>query len=72
MKDKLKLNDSKGVDSKKVSARIMDSLLEKKIFLASGEAFGTDEEGWFRIVFAHPKEYLRMGLERMLGVVKGA
>ncbi|KAK2755777.1 putative secondary metabolism biosynthetic enzyme [Arachnomyces sp. PD_36] len=70
MKDKLKLEGSKEVDSRKLSARIMEALMEKKIFLASGESFGTDEEGWFRVVFAHPKEYLSMGLQRMLDVVK--
>jgi aspartate/methionine/tyrosine aminotransferase len=71
MKDKLKLNDGKEqLDPKKVSTEIMDTLMEKKVFLASGEAFGTDEEGWFRIVFAHPKEYLELGLQRIADVVK--
>jgi bifunctional pyridoxal-dependent enzyme with beta-cystathionase and maltose regulon repressor activities len=51
------------------SSRIMGALMEKKIFLASGEAFGSDEPGWFRIVFAHPRDYLSLGLERMLEAI---
>lgn len=69
MKTKLSLDDSKGIDAEKLSDWIMDALMEKKVFLASGKAFGSDEEGWFRIVFAHPKEYLSKGLQRMVDVV---
>lgn len=70
MKARLTLNDTEKLDRTKLSADIMDSLMEKKVFLASGKAFGSDEEGWFRIVFAHPKEYLSTGLQRIVDVVK--
>lgn len=70
MKAKFSLNDSKGIDTKKLSDWIMDTLMEKRVFLASGRAFGSDEEGWFRIVFAHPEEYLSMGLQRIVDVVR--
>ena len=67
---KLSFSDNKE-DTQKAStpSQIMDALMEKKIFLASGEAFGSDDPGWFRIVFAHPKDYLGLGLERMLDAV---
>lgn len=43
---------------------IMQSLLRRKVFLASGKVFGSEKPGWFRIVFSHPEEGLREGLRR--------
>lgn len=44
---------------------IATTLLKHRVFLASGTAFGSEEPGWFRIVFSHPEAYLREGLERV-------
>ncbi|KAL7954013.1 PLP-dependent transferase [Trichoderma compactum] len=44
---------------------IATALLKHKIFLASGTAFGSEEPGWFRIVFSHPEDYLQEGLKRV-------
>ncbi|KAL6788751.1 PLP-dependent transferase [Trichoderma sp. SZMC 28012] len=44
---------------------IATALLKHKIFLASGTAFGSEEPGWFRIVFSHPGYYLQEGLKRV-------
>ncbi|PLB49681.1 PLP-dependent transferase, partial [Aspergillus steynii IBT 23096] len=49
-----------------VSDRVMQRLVEKKVFLASGPLFGSEEDGWFRIVFSHPKEYLEEALRRIV------
>ncbi|KAH6603135.1 1-aminocyclopropane-2-carboxylate synthase 2 [Trichoderma cornu-damae] len=48
---------------------IATALLERKVFLASGTAFGSEEPGWFRIVFSHPDDYLRLGLKRVLTAI---
>lgn len=48
-----------------MEARMTDTLLKNKIFVAAGSDFGTDVSGWFRIVFAHQENYLLEGLERM-------
>lgn len=53
-------------ESKTLTAQIMDELMSHKIFLASGEAFGSEKEGWFRIVFSQPREYLEEGLQRIV------
>ncbi|KAJ4141881.1 hypothetical protein NW754_014671 [Fusarium falciforme] len=53
-------------DGKDITGLVMKKLLEKKVFLASGEAFGSEKPGWFRIVFSHPDEYLDMGLKRVV------
>ncbi|OTA01199.1 aminotransferase, putative [Trichoderma parareesei] len=45
---------------------IATALLKHKVFLASGTAFGSEEPGWFRIVFSHPEDYLQEGLKRVL------
>lgn len=48
-----------------MEARMTNVLLKHKIFVAAGHDFGTDVSGWFRVVFAHRKDYLLEGLERM-------
>jgi bifunctional pyridoxal-dependent enzyme with beta-cystathionase and maltose regulon repressor activities len=45
---------------------IMQKLLNKKVFIASGAEFGGEEPGWFRIVFTYPRPYLEEGLKRMI------
>lgn len=47
----------------------MRNLLEHRVFLADGARFGSEEPGWFRIVFAQNSEYLKLGLERILAAV---
>ena len=49
-----------------IDNEVMTALLDKKVFLASGKAFGSEWPGWFRIVFAHDVDYLNEGLERVL------
>ncbi|KAL7785508.1 pyridoxal phosphate-dependent transferase [Trichoderma ceciliae] len=48
---------------------ISTALLKHKVFLASGTAFGSEEPGWFRIVFSHPEDYLCEGLKRVLAAL---
>lgn len=59
-----------GIESEKalrsLEARLQETLLRHRIFLASGTAFGGDKPGWFRIVFAHEKSYLERGLDRVV------
>jgi aspartate/methionine/tyrosine aminotransferase len=62
----LSLDDGDSNENTDITADIMSKLLAQKVFLASGEAFGSERPGWFRIVFSQPKEYLENGLGRML------
>jgi 1-aminocyclopropane-1-carboxylate synthase len=50
---------------------IMERLLERKVFLASGNAFGSEEPGWFRIMTAQPLEYLKEALRRIEIAISG-
>ncbi|PNP86547.1 hypothetical protein FNYG_00249 [Fusarium nygamai] len=53
-----------------LEGRLQETLLKHKIFLALGADFGSDVPGWFRIVFAHDKAYLTLGLERMVKAIE--
>lgn len=50
--------------------KLQEALLAHKIFLARGADFGGDVPGWFRIVFAHEKAYLLLGLGRIVEAVE--
>ncbi|EXK24703.1 hypothetical protein FOMG_18582 [Fusarium oxysporum f. sp. melonis 26406] len=50
--------------------KLYATLLKHRIFLALGADFGGDVPGWFRIVFAHEKTYLQLGLDRMVEAIK--
>ena len=45
---------------------IMQKLLAKRVFTASGADFGSEEIARFRIAFAHPRSYMEEGLRRMI------
>lgn len=66
----LSIEDSHGKEGDGITAEIMSRLLEQKVFLASGQAFGSERPGWFRIVFSQPKEYLENGLKRMVKAIE--
>ncbi|KAF6831092.1 hypothetical protein CMUS01_07477 [Colletotrichum musicola] len=43
----------------------------RKVFLACGKQFGSEQPGWFRIVFSVDKELLGEGLSRMIAALDG-
>lgn len=49
---------------------VMKLLLEKKVFIASGAAFGSEKPGWFRIVFSQQRDVLEEGLRRIMAVLR--
>jgi aspartate/methionine/tyrosine aminotransferase len=66
----LGIEDGDGKESDDNMTDIMSKLLEQKVFLASGEAFGSERQGWFRVVFSQPREYLENGLGRILKAIE--
>lgn len=50
---------------------VMQELLKQKVFLASGALFGSEEGGWFRIVFSHERKYLQEALGRIVMALEG-
>ncbi|KAJ5372584.1 hypothetical protein N7517_004590 [Penicillium concentricum] len=53
-----------------VGERVMQRLLQKKVFLASGFLFGSEKDGWFRIVFTQGHDYLSVALERIIAAIE--
>lgn len=53
-----------------VDEEVMQLLLQKRVFLASGVLFGSERPGWFRIVFAQPRAYLSEGLHRIVAALE--
>ncbi|EAW09092.1 putative aminotransferase [Aspergillus clavatus NRRL 1] len=53
-----------------VSDEVMQRLLKERVFLASGALFGSETPGWFRIVFAHPRDYLAEALRRVVAAIE--
>ena len=49
-----------GADDTKIMAR----LREKKVYVGAGYMHASEESGWFRMVFAHPKPIIQ-GLRRI-------
>ncbi|KAK3192333.1 hypothetical protein K4F52_001546 [Lecanicillium sp. MT-2017a] len=48
---------------------VYNKLLDEKIYLAPGFRFGSEQPGWFRIVFTVDFEYLEEGLRRIIATV---
>jgi aspartate/methionine/tyrosine aminotransferase len=57
-------------DDDDVSDKVMELLLQKKVFLASGSLFGSEHGGWFRIVFSQPREYLKEAVRRIMAALE--
>ena len=55
-----------------LNADTMGRLLEQKRYLVSEDAFGSDKPGWFRIVFAQPRELDLEVMRRTLRAVEGS
>ncbi|KAL1954863.1 hypothetical protein VTO42DRAFT_505 [Malbranchea cinnamomea] len=53
-------------DDEDIDDKVMKRLLKRKVFLASGSLFGSEQSGWFRIVFSQPVEYLKEAFERIM------
>lgn len=53
-----------------LTKEVMNALLQQKLYLASGEMFGSEVEGVFRIVFSHPEDYVQEALRRMVRAIE--
>jgi aspartate/methionine/tyrosine aminotransferase len=53
-----------------ISQIIMTALLDRKVFLANGLAFGSERSGWFRLIFSQPEDLLDEGLKRVIAAIE--
>ncbi|CAG8058383.1 unnamed protein product [Penicillium olsonii] len=48
---------------------VVERLRKEKVYIATGAVYASEETGWFRMVFAHPKDVLEEGLNRLLRAI---
>lgn len=49
-----------------IEEKVMQRLMQKKVFLATGFLFGSEKKGWFRIVVTQGHELLTVALQRIV------
>ena len=59
-------DQDQGVD---LTDEIMKRMLDHRVFLGSGKAFGSEKPGWFRMVFSHNQEILEEGFNRIFRAI---
>ncbi|RMZ75481.1 hypothetical protein DV738_g5459, partial [Chaetothyriales sp. CBS 135597] len=52
-------------DKEDLTQLVEDQLLKSKVFLASGTSFGSEQPGWFRVVFSQTDRDVTEGLRRI-------
>ena len=50
--------------------RIFQKLLDNKVYVAHGTAYGSENPGWFRLVFAHPIPWLMEAMARIVCAIQ--
>ena len=58
------------IEAENVENHVMDLLLERRVFVANGRSFGSEDNGWFRIVFSVDRVNLMEGLERVAAALR--
>ncbi|CAG8400175.1 unnamed protein product [Penicillium salamii] len=53
-----------------IEEKVMQRLLQKKVFLATGFLFGSEKKGWFRIVVTQGHELLTVALQRIVAALE--
>lgn len=58
------------VEGLSIDQEIHSRMMEKKIFLGKGKAFGAEKGGWWRVVFSQDWVYVEEGLKRVIAAVE--
>lgn len=53
-----------------LDAQFQEKLIRGGVYLASGNSFFAERNGWYRITFSMPSDLLEIGLQRVDGVLK--
>ena len=49
---------------------LFQRLLDNKVYVAHGTAYGSESPGWFRLVFSHPLPWLEEAMIRIVRALK--
>jgi aspartate/methionine/tyrosine aminotransferase len=58
--------DAQGLE---LTEMLFQRLLDNKVYVAHGTAYGSENLGWFRLVFAHPLPWLEEAMTRILRAI---
>ncbi|RAL08267.1 putative aminotransferase, classes I and II family [Aspergillus homomorphus CBS 101889] len=66
------LNTHPEVSAKDVESTdfLFQKLLNNKVYVAHGLAYGSEKPGWFRVVFAHPIPWLEEAMARIIRTIQ--
>ncbi|TPX07294.1 uncharacterized protein E0L32_010791 [Thyridium curvatum] len=65
LKEKLTVDSEELQRDLDVNMEVQRRLLAEKVYIIDGDELGSEVPGWFRIVFAQPKDILEKGLNRI-------
>ena len=57
--------EAQGVDDGKITEMILQKVMDRKVYIVSGDAAGAEKPGWFRIVFSQPEYLVEEGIKRI-------
>ena len=49
--------------------KLVNKLIENKVFITNGQMLAAEEPGWFRVIFSVDREVIKAGLERVFKVI---
>lgn len=69
--DEQKVRQREGQDEwgTKLTDVIFQKLLDNKVYVAHGTAYGSEKPGWFRLVFSHPLPWLEEAMARIIRAI---
>lgn len=59
-----------GIPGPELTDMIFRKLLDNKVYVAHGAAYGSEIPGWFRVVFAHPLPWLEEAMARIMRAIQ--
>ena len=54
----------------KLDTQFEEKLIREGVYIASGDSFFAERNGWYQITFSMPFNFLEIGLKRVDGVLK--
>lgn len=50
-------------------SKLINKLIENKVFMTNGQLLAAEEPGWFRMIFSLDQRIIKAGLERVFKVI---
>ncbi|KAF3393008.1 putative inactive 1-aminocyclopropane-1-carboxylate synthase-like protein 2 [Talaromyces pinophilus] len=66
----LKAHPEKSGQGAELTDILFQKLLDHKVYVAHGTAYGSENPGWFRVVFSHPRPWLEEAMARIVRAIQ--